>query len=602
MNDYDWDDPDDNVDFLWDDVEPDYDKMTPTQGGQEFIELLLDLKTRGILRSNHVCQLAFFAATGGCVGGARDLGLSPGKQSGKYQSKLDKFLGIDLDTEWEWYKVPAPCYNKYDASRDVVDIDVLNVHELLNDELRLTPSLAEELRTHQCNLPLAYHEHPIQKSAAEPTYPIGVYLDGVRFGNRLNVLGLYVVNIISGVRHLCCVLPKHMICRCGCKGWCTLFPIFLWLHWCILALALNTFPTERHDGSIWLDSDDSRCLVAGEFMLLRACLLLIKGDWAEYAHTLGLPAWNVNPPRHACPICSALKLTWCDPGGFNVLECPCPNKTYNDYDVACQACEIVVIITSAAVHRQIRNALFYDKRTNTIVQGGRCLRIDLPDLNLNRGDRLEPTPTMVDIGNDFDMLCTFPVTCLFWRPTAETQTKHRNPIFAAELGTSPGQTLGVDWLHCLSLGVFKPYCSYTIHCLVAVNAWGLDNALTEESKTLLSLRQLCVELKAWYREEEKAGHNPTKIGELTPSMIGSADEFTLSTKGSETNHLLRFLAQYLLPKYGHKLENQLGDVLTTIGDNYCLMMVLIHRHHYIFPPSAVQANFPFLSPFPFPFP
>jgi hypothetical protein len=89
-------------------------------------------------------SLRFFAGAGGCVG-LMGLGLAPGKQTGKYQAQVDKFLGVDLSTEHEWYKLEVPGYDKYNATRSMVELDVLNVHEMLCDEFRLDPSLEHKL-------------------------------------------------------------------------------------------------------------------------------------------------------------------------------------------------------------------------------------------------------------------------------------------------------------------------------------------------------------------------------------------------------------------------------------------------------------------------
>ena len=70
------------------------------------------------------------------------------------------------------------------------------------------------------------------------------------------------------------------MCHCGCRGWCTLYPVFAALAWSFAALLEGRHPLKRHDGSEWQASDVGRASCAGE-KCRRAVCLFIKGDWAE---------------------------------------------------------------------------------------------------------------------------------------------------------------------------------------------------------------------------------------------------------------------------------------------------------------------------------
>ena len=54
----------------------------------------------------------------------------------------------------------------------------------------------------------------------------------------------------------------------------------------------------------------------------------------------------------------------------------------------------------------------------------------LPGNILLKADRLEPSNTLLDIGEGFDNLCEFPCTVVFWRRSSETIALHRNPLFS----------------------------------------------------------------------------------------------------------------------------------------------------------------------------
>ena len=264
---------------------------------------------------------------------------------------------------------------------------------------------------------------------------------------------------------------------------------------------------------------------------------------------------------------------------------PLPNKSFADYDNGCKACEINVVLTAPIDVEIIRLCLYYDKRSDG--SAGRALRNDLDQFNLKKGDRLEPSLELMDV-SEFECIETFPKTVVFWRPSDETCAKHRNPIFNATLGTSPGMTLGQDWLHILSLGVFQDYAMGVVHDLVRANAWLLEET-TAEAKIQVSARLLTSELKMWYKSECRNGRNPTNIGDITYKMLGTWDKPCLKLKGSETNHFVRFVVVALLPRHGHKLAPRLLGNYMNIGKAFVNMMDLIHAHPKKFPPIAIQA-------------
>eukprot|EP00969_Alexandrium_andersonii_P363509 15462118-Alexandrium_andersonii.AAC.1 len=115
---------------------------------------------------------------------------------------------------------------------------------------------------------------------------------------------------------------------------------------------------------------------------------------------------------------------------------------------------------------ELRAAVFYDKRTSSASAKGRALSKAFPHLGLERGDRLEPSPYLPNVA-DFDQLQA-PATVVWWRRSCETLTRHRNPLMSPVTGIEP-KTLGIDWLHALSLGVFLNYCTHLTHALLEAN-------------------------------------------------------------------------------------------------------------------------------------
>jgi hypothetical protein len=105
------------------------------------------------------------------------------------------------------------------------------------------------------------------------------------------------------------------------------------------------------------------------------------------------------------------------------------------------------------------------------LSSGRALKADRADLNLQKGDRLEPSDSLPDISLFDD--AALPITVTFWRPSADTICRHRNPIFSLERGVTVQNCILVDWLHTCSLGVFQDYLAYLISALVTANVWGV---------------------------------------------------------------------------------------------------------------------------------
>ena len=189
-------------------------------------------------------------------------------------------------------------------------------------------------------MPRCFHDHPVTRSAAgsgQPVRPISVYLDGVQFTREDSVLGFWVVCHLTNKRFLSALVRKSELCQCGCRGWCSLHPIFTMLAWSFRALACGVFPSEDPARQ---ELDPIRANFSGERMQFRAAVLFIKGDWMEYCSTLGFPSWNseANP----CFLCHADRNTAYELRGLSALTLPWATKTAHDYSAACAACEITV--------------------------------------------------------------------------------------------------------------------------------------------------------------------------------------------------------------------------------------------------------------------
>ena len=68
--------------------------------------------------------------------------------------------------------------------------------------------------------------------------------------------------------------------------------MFLVARWSIEALASGYLPERRRDGAPWRASGTHPARLSGQRMGMRSACIYVKGDWAEYASTLGFPSWS----------------------------------------------------------------------------------------------------------------------------------------------------------------------------------------------------------------------------------------------------------------------------------------------------------------------
>ena len=177
---------------------------------------------------------------------------------------------------------------------------MIPVHEALLGELAEgNDTSAKFEKAHsEGDLPYVYESHPavVDALAAGRALPLPycLYFDGVSFARRDSVLGSLCHWLYSRKKHLLFVLRKSESCDCGCRSWCSLFPVWTALNWPMSALLTGKHHAARHDNSDWLVSDVCRAAFSGQPMLRSGICIFLKGDWAEIVHTWGFPSWRTN--------------------------------------------------------------------------------------------------------------------------------------------------------------------------------------------------------------------------------------------------------------------------------------------------------------------
>jgi hypothetical protein len=531
-----------------------YDDVGPDEAGEQFATFLVSLCLSGKLSAKSTCVLAWWASRAGAIGPCRDIGLRPDAATGHFQRKIDKCTGMDEKIK-DLYSFDIPGHARFDHSRSVRSIEAILPNEILATEVshsNLLPLLERQPDDAIWRTP-QYLEH-LGKSA-EPLFPVDFYLDGVAFAKRDSALGFWVTNLVSDVHHLIMVLRKSELCKCGCRGWCSIWQVFELLRHSFWNMLQGFWPVQRHDNKQWFENDAARALRAGMSVGFRCMVVRLKGDWAEFCHTLGFPSWSSND--YPCIFCTASKEALFNFIGFNPISFPHPLTDHAMYVASVTAAEVSVQIT-AANQKPIALALQYDKRTGTNASFGRALVTNFSEFGLQLGDRLEPSTAVPNVGA-FELLAV-PFIATFWRPCLQTRAKHRNPILMGELGITVA-SIAIDVLHTLNLGVYKHWVMLVFWYIIDINYYKLNPKLATEEKFQLSVMRLGDDLDKFYKMfEKREGHNVTRVNELSCNMLGSQTKRKLKTKAAETRWLIPFCIDLL-----QNNEAYLGDIEGLLG-------------------------------------
>ena len=546
-----WDDVREH--FGWEsDVESDDDAtMSHDEAQGHLYDYLVESVWRGEIDAKRACIIAYWCQLSGLTGIVSKLALRPDSSSGHFRRKFRSATahGDDLNS----VIVKAPGHSKASMTRIEHSFPCAPIWDIFNDEHAHEPDLDQRHADSiaKGELPRCYFEHPVARDSGFTAFPIAVYMDGFPTFKKDGLLGITVHFLLTQRRHLVTTIRKSRLCRCGCKGWCTLFPIFCFLHHCFASLAEGTFPETQWDGSAWIDS--SRAWLAGKALRLKAALLYILGDWAEFCNTIGFINWQsvVSP----CIFCICRKVEWTADLALSAIQWPWGLVDHALYDANCAMMEQWRTLSLHA-RKYIATYLWYDKRSHG--NKGRCLRVDLPAFNLLAGDRVEPCRSVRDVAA-FETLAG-DVTVLFWRISAQGRVRHRNPMLDALLGITLN-CISIDSLHTLNLGVMKEFTMHALWELILSNTWGVGDNATEEEMIDASCRHIKLALRAFYASPLGVDVS-TPLQDFSVGMIGEKNARCLSTKAAETKGVFMFAVQILREKQALLLR---GDVWHAAG-------------------------------------
>lgn len=562
----------------------DPEEYTVDECVEEFVGLLLSMLTSGCISARLFCELCFWSAGFSGNETLRKYSRKPGNNSGHYARHLDAVLGTN-ERKAQRYTLAVPGHQRHDLARTMHRIPVVLGHEALADEMASDSSLSVRLaEAKEADLlPPTYFTHPIVVNAGgAPVLPIALYCDAIPYSRTDSAIGFWLVNMVSGAHHLLVVMRKRMGCKCGCRGWCSVDPVFRLLRWSLSCLCEAKYPIARHDGEAWREEDSHRATLAGAPFRMRAALVHIKGDWSEYANTWGFTSWaSADRP---CLFCTAPKNDMYQVTNLSPVSFPFHENEDCEYWAACDRSEVVVHVTEA-LHKAIALCLRYDKRKNG--SHGRALVRDIEGTPLRAHDRLEPSEVLPDVGQ-FESLRSFPARLVFWRPSKQTLVLHRNPLWDVRLGITPVRTLTVDALHTFNLGVMQSFCKVAAWKLLDGTQWGEVSASSEE-RIRVAVQCMRADLQVFYQKHKRAcpGEQLTQANDLTVKMLGTRSRPQIKLSGAETYGFLLYVVD-ALKKFRSNLG---GDCSNLVEAGDCLVTIqrLSHKAAGKVPPRIQQA-------------
>ena len=253
----------------------------PEEAQDMLFQVLVDLKLRSKLTATDCCVLSYWAVLGGLGGDSlKKLAKKPGDpHTGHYSAKFDSATGQNLNDP-NFCFVNMPVYSPAEGARIIKPVCTLPPQLTLEDECNSYADFDSALARYVSGMPPAYTEHPVVlRSDPGTVLPLAMYMDGVQYTTRGNLIGVWLVNMVSERHHLVLTLRTGVLCKCGCHGWCTYWQVFHYLNWCCQVLASGVHALARPDGQVFRPEEKHLIARAGK-TCRKAAVIFLKADLA----------------------------------------------------------------------------------------------------------------------------------------------------------------------------------------------------------------------------------------------------------------------------------------------------------------------------------
>ncbi|CAE7238530.1 unnamed protein product [Symbiodinium sp. CCMP2592] len=256
--------------------DPLIDEGSNIEAAKKFRRLLIEKYLDGSATATDTCQLAYWHNESG-GGGAEDLALHPRCHLAKeFPEPIVEMVSVPMYLKKSVGRVIVQHPTRVTSAmirKEMIDLGILGSE---------SPAAVQDFLKPDEEFGDLYERHCITIEALregfkrEHIVPLSVYFDGVQYSKNENFLGL------------------SELCGCGCRGWCSVFP---------LLEAFKQDLTAKHAD-------------------LRLPIIDFKADWAALVEIAALRTWSHS--LHACPCCLVKKSEMDNLEGFTARTCAFP--------------------------------------------------------------------------------------------------------------------------------------------------------------------------------------------------------------------------------------------------------------------------------------
>lgn len=457
------------------------------EGGQELRRLLLSKFCEEGMTGAEVATICWHVTRAGGQGVA-DLGLQPSSATKHGHAHIMNHAGQiypEVDLEY----IDCPMHLKRESRRSYEKVPVYLPSSALGKFVTadMYDHPLEDFQMHVSEI-ASYEDHPVVVQARSENFrglvrPLAIYWDGVAYTKNDSFTAFYCTDTLTGQKFLSFLVRSEEMCQCGCRGWCTLFPL---LH-------------------RW--AADLKKLEKGD--LVRWAVLDVQGDWPAFLQVFGLRYWSHK--THPCPLCRIRNAEFNEliVNDLTLDELPFEPYTTNDYLRDLASAIKVITIPSASMRTKVYQVLGYRKKFR-----GRVVLQDIPELGLRKHSRLMPTATLPDVSK-FEFLEP-PFSTSWWVMSPETgRLLHDNPLM--EVSGVTLEALSLDLMHTWHLGPVQILVSLALNFCLDTGFWAPSTNLDAAEKRRLGLYALKAELFQFYREQ-RADPDWNKRGSEEPRL------------------------------------------------------------------------------------
>ena len=516
--------------------------------------------------------------------GLEDLALIPDPSNNHHNEHVKLILGKKLGNTDLTY-VETPMYDKKACCRTKVMVPIVRPSEAVSEYFLghtgacgvndHTEELPDVPHVDMASLPPAQRDHDVVKHAlANGTHPtrirrLGIFMDAVGFTQSESFEGLFVNDLDTGMRWLVAVLRKAEMCKCGCRGFCTFWPLHDALLNDLQFAADGKWGVVSHLREPFLEGTVAHKR-AGSPMGLVLAVTEIRADMPGYTGPMGFRASS--HVTHGCCVCNVKKESLCELENVTLDGGPAELFDTEQYRALLEEFRHVVTISSPADVRAVLTdgRLEYDHRKQNGFMG-RTLKGEVTLSSgemLIPGDRLHPSRLLRDVG-DFENQpkSAYPFKCLFWRlgDPKTARLIHHSPLMDI-----PGvgmQSYAIDILHTWHLGGIPRYCGTALWAILRSDAYAHDLPEHLYAEDVMHIKMLRLRSDLWLHYKAMQRSDPTwrkkasQVWNLTLEMLGKEWNPVLRAKASESRHLLDFCVKVVEAKQANLDPNCAGFLL-----------------------------------------